>query len=332
MNKNQNNAHDIITRKLKKTFYDISFKDLPRLLNNQLVNLNGYDAIRNISLCVKEGEFLGVLGRNGAGKSTLLRNIGGVFKPTSGYVQLGNQASGIYELGVASHLAMTGKQFAKRWLELNNIPDNEINIQINDIKDFSELEEYFEMPIRSYSTGMKARLFFSVATAVPAKIFLIDEILSVGDTYFTTKCWGRLRKKLTNGCSGIIATHDWSAVLRLCKQCCIMNNGEITFYGSAKDTVKQYINAVDERKREIASFSISENYEVEQNAGNSLELEIPIKINAELQFHFSYSIEIFRSFYGWETLILCDKKMLNVNSAGNYRIKIKVDDFPLQEG
>lgn len=322
---------DIRCSGVSKRFSEPRGRELLRaILGEAVVPAEGYQAVRDISLKVERGKFLGILGRNGAGKSTLLRTVGGVFEPSAGVVVLGHEAGGIYELGVSQQPMMTGREYAYRWLALNGIVAPEIHDMVEEIREFSELEDYFDKRVGTYSSGMKARLYFGVATAPSAKIFLIDEVLSVGDIYFTAKCWGRLRAKLLDGASGILATHDWPAVLRLCENTMIMSGGRMESFGPSKDIVRQYI-IPPELERMIASFDLPEGMRVTGQTGSDFQMDVDIDAHADVDISLGLSVEQFIPSIGWEHILHLDPANI-ASGRGHHRCRFKIPSLPLSAG
>lgn len=316
---------------VSKRFSEPRGRELLRAICGEKVTpAAGYQAVSDISLKVERGKFLGILGRNGAGKSTLLRTVGGVFEPTSGVVLLGHEAGGIYELGVSQQPMMTGREYAFRWLSLNGIVAPEIYDLVEEIRDFSELEDYFDKRVGTYSSGMKARLYFGVATAPSAKIFLIDEVLSVGDIYFTAKCWGRLRSKLSEGASGILATHDWPAVLRLCENTMIMAGGRMEAFGPSKDVVRKYL-IPPELERGIASFDLPEGLAVKGRTGADFRMEVELDAYLDVDISVGVSVEQFIPSIGWEHIMHLDPVQIGTG-RGHHRCCIKIPSLPLPAG
>ena len=176
-----------------------------------------------------KGQFVGVLGRNGAGKSTLLRVVGGVYAADTGQVMVNGAMSSIYELGLVGNPELTGRTYANRLLTVHGFPRSQRAAMIADIHEFSELGDRFEDPVLTYSAGMTARLFFSTATAGSYDVYLLDEILAVGDKHFQAKCWRRLRDRISQGASGVLVTHDWAAILRMCETAYVLEGGKVIF-------------------------------------------------------------------------------------------------------
>ncbi len=321
---------DIDCKNLSLTFHRFEKGDFWRLTRYGIAPTNGYNALSDVTFDVPKGQFLGFLGRNGAGKSTLLRTIGGIYHANSGVVHLNDAVSGLYELGVTGDNFMTGRQFAIRWLSLNDMSKVDINYAIDDLYNFTELGDYFDKIINSYSMGMKARLFFGVATAVQHKIFLIDEVLSVGDIYFTAKCWGRLRNLISNGATGLLATHDWTSILKLCDNACIIEGGKIIDYGEAREVVQRYLN-MPKPNYSLAKFSSGIPDEIEVETGQDLELIIPFKSTIAENIYFGFSIEQFNKEVGWEHVLHLDPSKVS-SDKGDYRVLLSVKSLPLAPG
>jgi lipopolysaccharide transport system ATP-binding protein len=316
-------------RDLSKTFV---------LLNGQSIwraifggdSVKGFSALREATLQVREGEFLGVLGRNGAGKSTLLRTLGGVHTPTSGSVRVAGPLSAIYELGMAGNELLTGRDFAHRWLSLHGTGRRQIDRLLGEIAEFAELEEYFDNSIYTYSAGMKARLFFSVATSLPGQIYLIDEVLSVGDEHFQTKCWRRLRERLTMGASGILATHDWTAVLKLCREACVLERGRIVDRGSSPAVVQRYLG-LSRPLADSATFASHLPSVCFGLTGESTTLVIPIDVRVTAAIWFGCSVETFRKGIGWSHLLHVESRPV-ASTPGLYDVELTIPSLPISPG
>ncbi len=196
--------------------------------------------LKNISFSVKRGETVGIMGRNGAGKSTLLSIICGVIPPTSGEVVSNCSISA--SLNVASGFSpdFTGRQNAHVFCNLHNIPANEVNDVVAKIYDFSELKSYFEMPVRTYSSGMRARLSFACSAFVKADLIIVDETLSVGDAAFKIKCLDQIRKMQMAGQSFLIVSHSPNMISAYCSRVMVLDRGSIVHDGDALEGVRMY--------------------------------------------------------------------------------------------
>lgn len=259
-------------------------------------------ALNHISLDLPKGEIIGVIGHNGAGKSTLLRVLSGVYKPSGGSITYVGSRSGLFEMGGIGTNSLTGLEFAERTLTLQGLPKKRLKSALRDIKDFSELEENFYKKILTYSSGMKSRLYFSVSTAIEYDIYLIDETLTVGDEHFQAKCWKRLKKRLNNGASGLLVTHDWSAVLQLCDYCIWFENGQIKKQGSTQNIIQEYINQSPTEFKIGAKFAkLPQSIKIQGQEPISVEIEIERTIK---DLYFGYSLERMEEKFGWRIIAL----------------------------
>ena len=316
-----------------KTFVPIDEGNLWRVVINGEIQgacSEGYDALKQVSIGVPKGEIVGLMGLNGAGKSTLLRTVSGVYLPTSGVVRVNGDLSGLYELGVTGNDQLTGKEFTSRWLMMMGVGKSERPKLIEEVNQFSELDSYFLKPIYTYSSGMKARLFFSVATALPQKIYLIDEVLAVGDEHFQEKCWRRLRERVSQGVSGILATHDWSAVIKLCSYAYVLEKGVVLDQGPSKEIVQRFLGLFPPAG-DKARFLLSGDHKFIGHSGQNTELEIPLVSYVKSQIGFGVSIEWFRKGIGWIHMLHKDIQALEKRS-GNYVVKLTLPELPLAAG
>jgi len=199
-------------------------------------------ALKNIDFSIFPGQVFGILGKNGAGKSTLLKVLARVLLPTSGRVIIRGQVFPLLELGGGFHPDLTGRENVFINGELLGIPRNEIKRRFDEIIDFSEIEEFIDAPIRTYSTGMITRLAFSVATCKRPDILLADEILSVGDVAFQEKCINRIKGFAGNGSTIILVSHSIQTVRSFCSQALWLDHGQIKYLGFAEDVAEHYQN------------------------------------------------------------------------------------------
>lgn len=294
-----------------------------------------FQALRDVSFDVPKGQFVGVLGRNGAGKSTLLRIIGDVYTADAGRVSIDGAMSGLYELGLVGNPELTGRQYADRLLSVHGFNIRKRTTMIADIHEFSELGDRFEDPVQTYSAGMGARLFFATATAGHYDVYLIDEILSVGDEHFQSKCWRRLRDRVSHGASGILVTHDWAAILRLCETAHVLDRGEVLYSGQAETAVRRYLYG-DEKGEKfcagIARFLGKPSFPAVIKPGDDFVLQAEVKICRPAEVYATFVIERLQPGFGWETALMSRKLTPVSNTAGRYVVEVSVPKLPLEPG
>ena len=204
--------------------------------------------IQGISFIVKPGEALGIIGINGAGKSTLLKMITGTTLPTVGNVQIKGRVAALLELGIGFHPDFTGRQNVLMAGQLLGLSVIEINSLMPEIEAFAEIGDYMDQPVRVYSSGMQMRVAFSVATAKRPDVLIIDEALSVGDSYFQHKSFERIREFRKQGTTLLIVSHDKAAIQSICDSAILLNAGKLVMYGEP-EAVMDYYNALIAEKQ-----------------------------------------------------------------------------------
>jgi len=216
-----------------------------------------YWANKDISFNVAHGQAIAIIGQNGAGKSTLLKMITGTVRPSTGSITLVGRISAMLELGLGFNPEFTGRQNAYMAGGLLGYSAKELEQLMLGIEEFAEIGEFFDQPLRVYSSGMQARLAFAVATAVRPDVLIVDEILSVGDSYFQHRSFDRIKKFKEQGTSIILVTHGLSDVRALCDHVILLDKGQILKQGQA-DEVIDFYNAFIAQK-ESAQLNILQN-------------------------------------------------------------------------
>lgn len=215
---------------------------LIKLFKRQLM-FQEFLALKDISLEIKRGEAWGIVGANGSGKSTLLKLISGILKPYKGKVEVGGMIAPLIELGAG----FDGEMTARENIFLNGAvlghSEAFMRDHFDEIVDFAELWDFLDMPIKNYSSGMAARLGFSVATMVRPDILIVDEILSVGDYAFQEKCQSRMEEMLSGGTTLLFVSHSVEQVKRLCGRAMWLDHGECRMQGGAEEVCDAYIAA-----------------------------------------------------------------------------------------
>ena len=209
-------------------------------------------ALRDISFDVKQGESLGIVGRNGAGKSTLLKLIAGVSPATYGSLQVNGRLFPMIELAAGIHRDLTGRENIKLLGAIMGFSSRQMDVKMPEVEAFAELGEWLDKPVWQYSSGMQARLGFSVAVNVDADILLIDEVLSVGDVNFQKKCLNRMDELSNSGVTVIFVTHNPYSIERLCERAIYVQDGSMTAQGSPSDILNAYFKRSMDRSTVIA--------------------------------------------------------------------------------
>ncbi len=199
-----------------------------------------YWALRDVSFDVARGEILGLVGRNGAGKTTLLRLLTGVTRPTSGVIDIRHRMAAILELGSGFHPEFTGRENVFLGGAVIGMDDDEIRRKYDAIVEFAELGPYMDMPFKTYSLGMQARLSFAVASSVDPEILIIDEALGAGDGAFIAKCFERIRQICDSGATVLFVSHNTYLVQRLCRRAIWLDQGRVVADGDPATIVRDY--------------------------------------------------------------------------------------------
>ena len=223
--------------------YKMFARKRDRLLETVLPKFNRhqtFSAINNLDLVINKGDSIGILGKNGAGKSTLLKMITGVVTPTSGTIKVNGKISSLLELGTAFNMELTGLENIYQHGEIFGLSKKEIEEKKSEIIEFADIGEHLYQPVKTYSSGMFARLAFACAINVNPDILIVDEVLSVGDMAFQLKCFKKFEEFKKQGKTILFVTHSVSDVLRNCDRAIIMSEGKKVFDGDAKTGVDKY--------------------------------------------------------------------------------------------
>jgi lipopolysaccharide transport system ATP-binding protein len=213
--------------------------NLPQSLR-ALSHSNGFLALNNVSFDLHKGEVLGIIGRNGAGKSTTLGLAAGVIAPTLGTVEVNGRVSPMLELGGGFHPDLTGRENILLNGVLLGLSRKQVKNKMEAIIEFSELDDFINEPIRIYSTGMLAKLGFSVVAQLDPEILLIDEVLSVGDALFQSKCFSTMEQFKRNGVSMLFVSHNYGDVERICDRIIWIHDRTIKRDGIVADVIAEY--------------------------------------------------------------------------------------------
>ncbi len=236
-----------------KVFKDRGYvlKDLILFANRRKYEIR--HVLNDISFNVKRGEAVGLIGHNGCGKSTTLKILTRITSPDSGTIKMNGRVSSLIELGAGFHPDMSGRENIYINASIFGLTKEEIDAKLNDIITFSELQDFIDNPVRTYSSGMYTRLAFSVAINVNADILLIDEILSVGDANFQTKCFEKMCELKENGTTIIVVSHSLGQIERLCDRCIWINEGKVVRDGFTKEVVMAYLDYMGTKRRKLTA-------------------------------------------------------------------------------
>lgn len=232
------------------THLDYGIKDLFTELRglNQSTDLrkDEFYAVNDVSFTLKKGQSIALIGRNGCGKTTLLKMIAGLIKPTDGRITIDGKIQALIALGAGFENKLSGRENIYNSASLIGLGYNETIKIIDEIIEFSEIEEFIDSPVETYSSGMYARLGFSVAIHLKPEVLLVDEILSVGDYAFQNKCFMKMHQLKKEGMSIILVSHSHTQVTQLCDLAVWMERGNIVEFGKSKDVVTKYLNHMDD--------------------------------------------------------------------------------------
>lgn len=204
------------------------------------LHYNEFWALTDISFEVEEGERLGVLGFNGAGKSTMLKVIAGVLKPTKGSVKVNGVIAPLLELGAGFDMNYTGAENIYLYGATMGYSRKYIQERYDEIVEFSELGEFIDVPVKNYSSGMRARLGFAIATAVEPEVLILDEVLSVGDAKFRIKSENKIKSMFDKGVTVLFVSHNTAQVRRLCTKAILLDHGKIIANGDVNEVCDIY--------------------------------------------------------------------------------------------
>ena len=199
-----------------------------------------YRALDDINLTVNRGEVIGVIGRNGSSKSTLLKIMAGIFAPNQGTVSIDGDISLLSGVGLGMNKNLTGRENIHLYGSILGHSKETMDSLTDEIIEFSELHDFIDEPLRTYSSGMKARLGIAVATAVKPDILLIDEVLGVGDPGFKKKSQGKIRKMMDDSNTVVIVSHSFGLLKEICDRMIMMEKGRIRIIGSPEEVISKY--------------------------------------------------------------------------------------------
>jgi len=219
------------------TFKEYAIRKIQRRIQN-----DEFWALKDINFEVRKGEIFGLIGANGAGKSTLLKLVARVLKPTEGRVWVKGRVAPLLAMGAGFHMELSGRENVFLNGTLLGYSQKQIRERFDAIVEFAELQDFIDAPLRTYSSGMIARLGFSVATDQMPDVLIVDEALSVGDTAFQNKSLERIREFQRNGASTLYVSHGMAEIERTCNRAAWLDHGQLRFVGNPKEAIDLYLN------------------------------------------------------------------------------------------
>lgn len=211
------------------------------LLKGKKTQTDVFEAVKHISFQVEKGDILGIVGKNGSGKSTMLRAIAGIFSPNQGTIDLHGNSVSLLSIGVGFQKELSGRENILLSGMLLGFTENQIREHMDEIIEFSELGEFIDKPVNTYSSGMYSKLAFSITAILETDIILIDEVLSVGDSRFKKKSYRKMKELISDkDRTVVIVSHDLKTVADLCSKVLWINDGEFVKYGDTKEVLAEY--------------------------------------------------------------------------------------------
>jgi lipopolysaccharide transport system ATP-binding protein len=256
-------------------------------------------ALNDISLQIKQGEVLGIIGRNGAGKTTLLRILSKITEPTKGQVEISGRVGSLLEVGAGFHSELTGRENIYLNGAILGMKKAEIDRKFDEIVAFAEIEKFIDTPVKRYSSGMYMRLAFAVAANLEPEILLVDEVLAVGDAVFQTKCLAKMSSITQQGRTVLFVSHNMSAIASICQTGIVLEAGKISFSGPVHEAVTLYLDQfsetgqkgiqISQRKDRTGTGKVKlANFYLENEAGEKI---VQIKNGQTVRFVFDYATE-----------------------------------------
>jgi ABC-2 type transport system ATP-binding protein len=223
-----------------------TLREFASAIINRKAWTNDFFALRDVSFTIARGEVVGIIGRNGSGKSTTLKLMAGVTAPSSGEVFVGGRVSPLIELGAGFHPDLTGRENVHLNASILGMTSREINEQYDAIVEFAELEEFIDTPVKRYSSGMYVRLGFAVAVHSNPEVLLVDEVLSVGDSFFQEKSLARMHEFREKGTTIVVVSHSAPLIENFCDRAIWLEHGQIVEDGPAKEVLERYTHSQHE--------------------------------------------------------------------------------------
>lgn len=333
-----------VWKKFKKGEKYDSLRDLIPAITRRLITKNHgkellekeFWAVKDVSFKLKQGEAFGIIGPNGAGKSTILKLLSRILKPNRGDVKVTGRLSALIEVGAGFHADLTGRENIYLSGTILGMRREEIDKKFDEIVEFSGLSEFIDTPVKRYSSGMFARLGFSVASHIDPEVLLVDEVLSVGDAGFQAKCLAKMREVMTKHTTLVFVSHNVRQVGKLCKNIIVLSNGGVKYVGGPNGAIKTYYDLAtgisENDGRSESSFRSPVSVTLADSSGNrinSVPFKSPIQFVAEcnLPSHFpeSYLLIKIGNPYGQDYISLNSEMGHITIRPGRRRLLCRVD-------
>ncbi|CAK8719129.1 hypothetical protein GKODMF_10695 [Candidatus Electrothrix gigas] len=346
-------GHGTLTHDLQSWWAKMRGKEDPNakitpMLAGQEKQIEGdrFWALRDINLEVKEGEILGIIGKNGAGKSTLLKILSRVTAPTKGSIKVKGRIASLLEVGTGFHPELTGRENIFMNGAILGMSKQEIRDKLDEIIDFSGVEDFIDTPVKRYSSGMYVRLAFAVAAHLEPEILVVDEVLAVGDAEFQKKCLGKMGEVSREGRTVLFVSHNLNAVRRLCHKAVLLQNGTVCTEGFCEQVIRKYLgnkgaeNQVSYRtydrdsSKEIAQIrcvkvSDSDGFLKVVDVKDEIEINIKYELYKDVS-KVSVGLQIIESDSEQIILNLSDAELdvsrLKFREKGNYRSTVRIPE------
>ena len=309
-----------------------------------------FKALQDISFSVPSGRTLGIIGANGAGKSTLLRILAGGTQPSSGTMRVDGPSTDLIDLGTGFKPDFTGRENVRLNCALLGMNAAQSEVALQEVLEFSELGEFLDYPIRTYSSGMNMRLGFAVAVSVRARVLLVDEVIAVGDNYFQRKCIDKITAMNDEGQTIVMATHNIHAVKTMCQQAMWLNKGRCEALGPAEEVASRYLDYTREKQGESDGKTLAPQGEgqveilsvrtldadgaerEEFSTGDRVTVEVAIDVKQRVEspafgisLHRNDGVYCFGPNTSWDEVLYGEYQ-------GKYRLSISYPAFPLMSG
>jgi ABC-2 type transport system ATP-binding protein len=343
----------VSVRGVSKTFrLGTSAKTFKERMLHRSNDRSDFQALTDVSFDIKQGETFGIIGHNGSGKSTLLKLISGIMRPTSGDILVRGRLAALLELGAGFHPDLTGTENIYLNGSILGFNEDYIDDAYDDIVAFAELEEFISTPVKHYSSGMRARLGFSVATHLEPDVLLIDEVLAVGDESFKRKCMERVHRFRSLNRTMVLVSHSASTVGQLCSRSAVLAHGEVVFIGDSDDAIKAHRAELSNRSadrtartrnrpgtieqaspvRSVGTVFASGEVEPAVKPGDDVSLVTNLEVNESIAFRIRLSLRT------EEGLVLLNRATTGLLGgplqleAGRHRLAFTLHHLPLRDG